>query len=127
MRFLQPPTVMSAPGAFSQGVAAKGSLVFVSGQVSVDKDANLIGEGDMAAQTRQALANVERVLAEAGAELTDVVATTVYLSSYDDYSAFDRAYGEVFGGHRPARATVRADLVLASLLVEIQATAVISE
>lgn len=126
MRILQPDDVMVPPGGYSQGVAATGDLVFVAGQVAVDKDGNLVGAGDMRQQTRQALQNVASILAAGGASLTDVVKTTVWVTSFEAYKEFDAEYMAFFGDHRPARATVRADLVLPPLLVEIEAIAVVS-
>lgn len=122
MHVLNPPELFTPSGGYSQGIAA-GNLIFVAGQVSFDSDMKVVGEGDVVAQTRQALANVEAVLKSAGASLQDVVSTTVYLKSFERYKEYDEAYMECFGDHRPARATVRADLVLSNLLVEIQAIA----
>ena len=126
MRTLNPPTVPSPIGGYSQGVATS-SFVFTAGQVGCDADGNVVGPGDAAEQTRQTLANIEAILREAGVDRTQVVMTTTYLTSFDQYRAYDEAYREFFGAHRPARATVRADLVLPELLVEIQAIAVKAE
>lgn len=125
MRILQPDDVMVPPGGYSQGVAATGDLVFVAGQVAVDRDGNLVGAGDMRRQTRQTLENVASILAAGGASPADVVKTTVYVTSFEAYKEFDEEYTAFFGDHRPARATVRADLVLPPLLVEIEAIAVV--
>ena len=78
----------------------------------------------MAAQTRQTIANIVAVLAEAGATLADVVSTTVYVKEFSEYKIFDQVWQECFGTHRPARATVKTELVHPALLVEIQAIAV---
>ena len=122
MHVLNPPELFTPAAGYSQGIAA-GNLIFVAGQVSFDSDMKVVGEGDVAAQTRQTLANVEAVLKSAGASLKDVVSTTVFLKSFERYKEYDEVYMECFGDHRPARATVRADLVLPNLLVEIQAIA----
>ena len=108
------PTPSGLP--FSQGVQA-GNLLFVAGQV---------GTGDgVAEQTRSALDGVRAVLAEAGGDLTNVVSATVYLTDVADFAAYNEAWVEAFGDHRPARATVRADLMGQGLLVEVQAIAVL--
>ena len=120
---LNPPAVMTPLGGYSQGIVA-GDTVYVAGQTGVDAQMKLPGDGGMAAQTRQAITNVAAVLTAAGAKLADVVSTTVYIKSIDDYSDFDGVYRECFGSHKPARATVRADLVSDALLIEIQAIAV---
>jgi reactive intermediate/imine deaminase len=125
MRPINPRDMLVPAHAYSHGVAV-GNLVFVAGQVALDGDGNLVGEGDPAVQTRQVLANVETILQEAGGSLSDVTYTTAYLKDLSDFDAFNRVYAEVFGDHRPARATVRAELVLPDYLVEVQAIAVIS-
>jgi 2-iminobutanoate/2-iminopropanoate deaminase len=67
---------------------------------------------------------VRTVLAEVGADLTNVVSATVFLADLDDFAAYNEVWVEAFGDHRPARATVRADLLF-DLLVEVQAIAVL--
>ena len=122
MQVLNPKTVMQPLGGYSQGIQS-GGLIFVAGQVGVDVQGKLTGDAGMAAQTRQTIANVAAVLAEAGASLADVVSTTVYVKDFTQYKAFNEVWQECFGGHKPARATVQADLVMPELLVEIQAIA----
>ena len=124
MKCINPDTTMKPSGGFSQATVA-GNMVFVAGQVAVNADMQLVGDGDMAAQTRQTLENVKAVLEASGASLQDVASTTVYVSSFDHYGEFDQVYQEYFGDHRPARATVKADLVMPQLMVEIQAIAVL--
>ena len=63
------------------------------------------------------------VLREAGLGLTDVVSTTVYVTDFADYELFDQVWQECFGEHKPARATVKAELVHPALLIEVQAIA----
>ena len=123
MKFINPSTVMQPQGGYSQGIAV-GDLVVVAGQVGVDACGKLTGDGGMAAQTRQTIANVSAVLAEAGATLADIISATVYLKNLDEYKVFCQVWQECFGNHKPARATLRAELVMPQLLVEIQALAV---
>jgi 2-iminobutanoate/2-iminopropanoate deaminase len=123
MREINPPELAAPIAAYSHGTEV-GNLVFVAGQVPVDKDGNLVGDGDVAAQTRQVIANVEAVLRAAGASLADVVSTTVYVRDFDRYAEYNEAYSESFGANKPARATVQAGLVRDEWLVEIQAIAV---
>ena len=108
--------------SYAPGVVA-GDWVFVAGQVPLDENDELVGPGDLGAQTRQAIKRVELVLGEAGATLQDVVSATVFLSTYDDFAAYDKAFSEAFGGHKPARATVKAALFREDWLVEIMVTA----
>jgi len=121
MRYLY-PTPESSLGSIAPGIQAAG-LVFVSGQVGMDSAGRLVEEGDVVAQTRQALLNVETVLAAAGAKLNDVVQATVYLVDIAQFASFDKAWREVFGEHRPTRTTVSASLVWDKLLVEVQVVA----
>ncbi|MFZ5669454.1 MAG: RidA family protein [Pseudomonadota bacterium] len=123
MKILNPDTVARPGAGFAQGVAA-GDAIYVAGQVAQDPSGAIVGIGDMAAQTRQTLANVAGVLAAGGLSLADVVSTTVYLTDLAGYRTFCATWCEVFGDHTPARATVKADLVHPDLLVEVQAIAV---
>ncbi|RZL82486.1 MAG: RidA family protein [Rhodococcus sp. (in: high G+C Gram-positive bacteria)] len=101
-----------------------GDLVFVSGQVSFDDDGRVVGT-DVVTQTRHSLTRLDRVLAAAGATLRDIASATVYLTNAGDAAEFNEEWMRWFGGdHRPARATVVADLLDPRLLVEIQAVAV---
>ncbi len=122
MTIINPNDVMAPQGGYAQGVDA-GAMVFVAGQVGVDKDGQPVGDFGIAAQTRQTLANVAAVLREAGLGLTDVVSTTVYVTDFADYELFDQVWQECFGEHKPARATVKAELVHPALLIEVQAIA----
>ena len=123
MKILNPKTIASPGQGYSQGIAANGA-VYVAGQVAVAADGKIMGTGDIAVQTRQTLENVRGVLAEGGMALSDIVSATVYIKSLADYPAFAQTWCAVFGEHRPARATVKADLVHPDLLIEIQAIAV---
>lgn len=99
-----------------------GDLIFCSGALGVKADFKLV-EGGIAAQTRQAIANLEAVLAQSGATLADVAKTTVWLTDLADFAAFNAAYAEAFGGHLPARSTITSALAIPGALVEIEAIA----
>lgn len=122
MRMYNPKTVASPGSGYSQGVKF-GNTVYVAGQVAVDASGNVVGVGDMTAQTKQTLENVRAILHSSGMDLQDVVTATVYVTDLSLYGEFRAAWMDIFGDHAPARATVRADLVHPQLLVEIQATA----
>jgi 2-iminobutanoate/2-iminopropanoate deaminase len=112
---------MSTPiGPYSPVVRA-GDLLAVSGQVGVI-DGRII-PGGVAAETRQALANLAEVLASVGAGLGDVVKTTVFLRHMRDFAIMNEVYADVFGAHRPARSTVAVVELPAVALVEIEAWA----
>jgi enamine deaminase RidA (YjgF/YER057c/UK114 family) len=124
------PDGWAPPRGYANGVAAEGRMVFVSGQIGWNPATGAFETDDFAAQAAQALRNVARVLAEAGAAPGDVTRLTWYVTSRDEYvaaaKAIGAAYREIFGRHYPAMSVV----VVAGLLeprakVEIEATAVI--
>lgn len=103
-----------------------GPHVHVSGTTAVDEEGEVVGEDDPYRQTRRALTNVEAALAEAGAALSDVVRTRLFVVDIDDWEAIGRAHGEVFGEIRPATSMVEVRRLIApELLVEIEAVALI--
>jgi 2-iminobutanoate/2-iminopropanoate deaminase len=112
--------VSTPVGPYSPIVRA-GDLLVLSGQVGL-VDGGLVA-GGVAAETRQALANVAALLAGEGASLDDVVKTTVFLRHMRDYSIMNEAYVEVFGAHRPARSAVAVAELPVVALVEIEAWA----
>ena len=105
--------------------ARAGNLVWTAGQLAYDENGDLVGEGDVAAQTDQALRNVEAALRVAGATMADVVKVTVWLTDTANFAAMNEVYRRWFDEPRPVRACVRADLMGQDLLVEIEATAVV--
>ena len=117
-----------APGAigpYSQGVAASGTAVFVSGQIPLDPATGSIAGDTIESQTRQSLNNVKAVLKAAGAELKDVVKTTVFLLDMNDFAAMNAIYAEFFTENCPARAAVQVVRLPKDVKVEIEAIAFI--
>ena len=98
-----------------------GDFVFVSGQVALDETGQVV-KGSIEVQTRQALRNIEAVLAEAGCSLTDVIKTTIWLDDVREFGSFNKIYAEFFPAEAPARSTVRADLMI-DAKVEIEVIA----
>lgn len=105
--------------AFSP-VRRAGDLLFLSGQIGVD-DSGFV-DGGVEGQTRQTLLNIERVLGEHGAALSDVVKSVVYLSAMADWASMNAVYGEVMGQPYPARSAVGSEL-FPGALVEIDVIA----
>ena len=130
MEILQPPG-WKRPKGYSNGVAARGRLIFVAGQVGWNADERF-ESADLVGQARQALRNVVAVLAAAGARPEHVCRMTWYLADRDEYLASHRelgtAYREVMGKCFPAMTAVQvAGFVEPGARVEIEATAVVPE
>lgn len=113
-----------APGAvgpYSQGIRA-GDLIFVSGQLPANAEGVLIID-DIAAATRHSLENVNAVLSAAGAQMSDVVKATVFLTDMGDFSAMNKVYGEFFSDPFPARACIEVAALPKGAQVEIEVIA----
>ena len=95
---------------FSPAVRA-GDFIYVSGQVPVNKDGEIV-VGGIEAQTRQVMENIKSVLALAGATLDDVCKSTCWLQDARDFGAFNRIYMSYFGENKPARSTTEARLMV---------------
>src|ERR1700751_3607505 len=100
------PGAGGQPLPFSSAVKA-GPFVFVSGQVAMDDNGEIV-PGGIEAQTRQTLRNVEKALALAGCTLGGVAKATVWLDDARDFWSFNRVYAEFFGASQPARSTTQA-------------------
>jgi 2-iminobutanoate/2-iminopropanoate deaminase len=122
---MQPISTPDAPapaGHYSQAMV-HGDTIYVAGQLPKDPADPDAPPGDAAAQTRQALANVDAILQAAGSSLSQVLEMTVYVSDIELWPAVNQAYAEVMGDHRPARAVVPVRELHYGWLIEIQAVA----
>jgi reactive intermediate/imine deaminase len=110
----------AAIGPYCQAVAV-GQWVYCSGQLALDpNDDQMVGDGDIEAETRQVLNNLDAVLEEAGASRGDVVKATVYLADMGEFSKMNQIYAQFFEGLvPPARATVQVAALPKGAKVEI--------
>jgi len=100
-----------------------GDLMFIGAHTSIDTQGHLVGPGDIRAQTRHVLTTLETILALAGLGLDDVVKTTVMLTDWRHYNAYNEVYRAFFAAPYPARSTVSGGLGIPGALIEIEAIA----
>jgi 2-iminobutanoate/2-iminopropanoate deaminase len=122
VRTVQTDRAPKAIGPYAQATIANGFL-FTAGQIPLDPATTNVVDGDVAAQTRQVLANLSHVLAAAGASWADVMKTTVFLRTMDDFPQMNEVYAAVLGAARPARSTVAVAGLPRNVLVEIDLVA----
>jgi 2-iminobutanoate/2-iminopropanoate deaminase len=121
---IRSPKVAATTLPISQATLA-GNTLYTYGAVAFNARGELVGKGDIRAQTRQALDNVKALVEAAGGTMQDVTQTTVYLTDLQNGPGMNEVYASYFPVDPPARATVRVDLGHPDFLIEIQAIAVI--
>ncbi|MBQ7486391.1 MAG: RidA family protein [Clostridia bacterium] len=124
-KVIHTPKAPAAIGPYSQGIEATGRMIFVSGQIPINPETGNIEADTIEGQTRQALTNVQNILAADGASMSDVVKTTVLLADIADFTAMNGVYAEFFSGDCPARAAFQVAALPRGAKVEIEAIAVV--
>lgn len=119
------PNAPAPVGPYNQAVAVTGQLLFVSGQIALDPaTGELVGPGDVVAQTEQVIANLKAILTAAGASFDHVVKTGVFLKDMNDFATVNEIYAKYFGGENaPARACVEVARLPKDVAVEIECIA----
>lgn len=114
-------------GPYNQAISSSGEMLFVAGQIPLDpQSGNIVGEGDIAAQTKQVMTNMEAILTEAGATWDNVVKTSVFLTDLANFGAMNQVYAQYFAEETaPARACVEVSRLPKDVLVEIECIATI--
>ncbi len=115
----------AAVGPYSQAVRV-GNLIFTAGQIGIDPATGQLREG-LEAQTRQVMSNLQAVLKAAGADLSTVVKTTIYMTDLSAFKTVNTIYGEYFPESPPARSTVQVAALPLGALIEIEAVAFLPE
>lgn len=115
----------SAIGPYSQGIVALGNFIFISGQIPLDPSTGIIVSDDIENQTKQSLNNIKQILSSSGADMKDVIKTTVFLSDMNDFTAMNKVYSEFFTENCPARSAVEVSRLPKDAKVEIEAIAII--
>lgn len=126
LRFINPATLAAPPGYTHVVVASGGETIYVSGQVAVDAAGQVVGAGDVGVQARQVFENLRLALHAAGAELSDVVKLTTFVTDMESgRPAFRAARDAVIANHPPASTLVEVSrLFRDELLIEVEAVAV---
>jgi len=114
-------------GPYSQAMLVDGKFLYTAGQIAIDPNTGSLVPGDIKAQTRQVIKNVEQVLLAGGSSLTSVFKTTVFLKDMNEFNAMNEVYGEFFSAIAPARSTVEVARLPRDAKVEIEAVALVEK
>jgi len=123
-----PPT-LSSPTGYTHVVEVTGPVktIYIAGQVALDKDGKVVGDGDMKAQTEQVFKNLEAALAAAGAKFSDVVKMNTYVTDLAQVSAIREVRARYFSTTTPASTLVQVvALARRELMIEIEVVAVVA-
>jgi 2-iminobutanoate/2-iminopropanoate deaminase len=123
MKIISTTNAPAAIGPYSQAISS-GSFVYCSGQLGVDPELKKMVSEDVIEQTEQIFKNIQAVLKEENLGLANIIKTTIFLQSMDDFAAVNKVYGEQFGDHKPARSTVEVAKLPLNGKIEIEVIAI---
>lgn len=122
VQYLHTNDAPAAIGPYSQATTA-GGFLFTAGQIALDPATTTVVAGDITAQAEQVMANLNAVLANAGCGWNDVVKTTIFLTTMDDFAQVNEVYGKHLGATKPARSTIAVAGLPRGVRVEIECIA----
>lgn len=123
-QILSSPSAAPAIGPYSPGLRV-GNLLFLSGQIPLDPATGTLIEGDVRAQARRVLDNIVELLRVGGADVSNVVKTTVFLADLGDFAVMNEIYATYFSEPYPARSTVEVARLPRDVRLEIEVIAVL--
>lgn len=126
MEKIEPKYSGENKGHYTPGIISNGML-YISGQLSIDPDTRSVPDGGIEAHAKLALANIDRVLKEAGLSRNDIVQCRVYVTDIDQWDIVNQVYAEFFGEHKPVRVVIPVGKLHFGCLVEIEATAEVNQ
>ena len=122
MQIISTNKAPAAIGPYSQAIESKG-LLFCSGQLGIDPATGKLIAQDTASQTVQIMKNIKALLNARAIDLNDIVKTTIFLVSMDDFKTVNEIYASHLGNHKPARSTVQVAKLPLGAMVEIECIA----
>ncbi len=122
VEYLHTKNAPEAIGPYAQATKA-GGFLFTAGQIALDPATMQVVEGDITAQAEQVMKNLNAVLANAGCGWKDVVKTTIFITTFDDFAKLNEVYGRHLGSTKPARSTVAVAGLPKGVRVEIECVA----
>ena len=122
LKVLATDKAAAAVGPYSQGIEGN-NMIFTSGQLPVDMETGEVCTGDIQRETRLAIEGLKAVLAAGGANLSNVVKVTVFVTDIGDFSTINEVYAEYFTDHKPARSLVEVSKLPKGANIEIEAIA----
>lgn len=117
------PTAPDAIGPYSQAIQA-GNMLFVSGQIAIQKSTNTLVTGNIEEETTQVLQNIADILKAASMDFSNVVKCTIFLKDFNDFATVNAIYGKSFSSNPPARETVEVSRLPKDVNIEISCIAV---